>query len=1375
MVFVVETIKISWKGGTMGLDFIRVESTPGKRGFQYYPVFKSSGFKDLMIRGGKFYAVWDEENKVWSMSQDKVCKLIDNEIDEFMKNDKMHLDEKKIPMYMDIYNSGSLDKFQKYAKAIDNKFKPLDRKVIFSNMDISRSDYASFKLTYPLEEGSIEAYEELMNTLYSPEERQKLEWGIGSIIAGDSKKIQKFFILYGDSGTGKSTFFNILQELFDGYWSSFESKALGHGDTFALETLKNNPLVAIEHDGDLSKILDNSRLNSIVSHEKMVVNEKHKSLYEMQFQSMLFMGTNRPVQMTDTKTGLKRRLIDVQPTGNLVPVKRYNELIEKIKFELPGIAWHCLELYKSMGPNFYNGYEPVDMFYKTNMMFNFVEDSYFIFKEQDYTTLKQAYDMYKAYIRDNAESYKPMTKMAFRDELDAFFKEHKEEGYINNVHVRHLYTGFKKNIFNRDEQKKQKPVVSDLSIDIKKDKKKDWLEMSPWSQGSPNVLNEYLKDCKAQYSTSKGTPVVSWTTCRTKLSQLDCSKEHYVKGPSQLIVIDFDITNEDGEKDFSLNYEAAKKWPRTYAETSRSDSGIHLHYLYSGDISVLQNKYDEHVEVKVYAEDKGSALRRKLIRCNNEPIASISSGLPIKERIDKVVSEQHVKNAKGIRRMIIRNLNKEFGSTTQSIHFIDEILNEAYESGVTYDMRDMKPALISFAANSTNQAKHCLKMVTQFKLNSADLDNLDYPPDLSTDFRKPLYHEQPIVFYDVEVFPNLFLVNWKFEGEEKPVVRMINPTPEQVAELFKFRLVGFNCRRYDNHIMWARSMGYTNEQLFKLSQRIINADKKSKDKSCFFGEAWNLSYTDVYDYAKTKQSLKKWEIQLKIHHQELGLPWDQPVPEELWDKVAEYCDNDVIATEAVWNETRGDFKARQMLVKLVEKLHGIKATVNDTTNSLSTKIIFGDNKHPQNEFVYTDLSEEFPGYKFDNGVSTYRGYETGEGGEVWSNPGMYEDVITFDVASMHPSSVIALNLFGDRYTKVFADMVTLRKAIKHGEFDKARAMFDGALAEFLDNEDDAAVLADALKIVINSIYGLTSAGFENAFRDPRNIDNIVAKRGALFMINLKEEVEARGYTVVHIKTDSIKIAHPDEAISNFVMEYGKSYGYEFEIEHIFEKICLVNDAVYIAKLAENDPGWIKDCKKAEKKGKPIPTRWTATGTQFQIPYVFKTLFSHEDLEFDDFCETKSVTSALYLDFNEGLPDVSMWENLKMLRNTSEEALNKKGRLLLNEYSNMTDKEIDIQIAKGHDYRFVGKVGLFCPVVSGAGGGVLLRDQNGKMYSATGADGFRWKEAETVRTLGQEDSIDIVYYETLVAKAIAAINQFGDFDTFADPVPASLAA
>ena len=86
------------------------------------------------------------------------------------------------------------------------------------------------------------------------------------------------------AGTGKSTVLNIIQQLFEGYYSVFDAKALGSSsNAFALEAFKDNPLVAIQHDGDLSKIEDNTRLNSLVSHERMTVNVKFKSTYSNSF------------------------------------------------------------------------------------------------------------------------------------------------------------------------------------------------------------------------------------------------------------------------------------------------------------------------------------------------------------------------------------------------------------------------------------------------------------------------------------------------------------------------------------------------------------------------------------------------------------------------------------------------------------------------------------------------------------------------------------------------------------------------------------------------------------------------------------------------------------------------------------------------------------------------------------------------------------------------------------------------------------------------------------------------------------------------------------------------------------------------------------
>lgn len=1264
------------------MDFYQIKERSTKNGvIEIYPDFRVCRSTDLMVRGKSFYAIWDDAKSMWSTDEYDVQRLVDSDLMEHRDKIISRTDGSVQVKLMSDFSSGSWPTFRDYMKNISDNTHQLDEKLTFADTEIKKQDYVSKKLNYPLKGGSYENYNEIIGTLYEPDERAKLEWAIGAVISGDAKDIQKFIVLYGEGGTGKSTILNIIQKLFDGYYTTFEAKALAaSGNEFATEVFKSNPLVAIQHDGDLSKIEDNSKLNSIISHEEMTMNEKYKPKYMSRVNSFLFMGTNKPVKITDAKSGIIRRLIDVKPSGKKIPIKRYQMLMSQIDFELGAIATHCLDTYREMGKNYYSGYKPLEMMMQTDVFFNFVEANYYIFKEQDGVSLSQAYDMYKTYCDESLVDFK-LPRHKFREELKNYFKTFSDMARVDGKQVRSYYETFlSKKFKNIAEPKEDSPNSIDLDC-------------------TESIFDDVCSDCLAQYASTNEIPVTKWADVKTKLHSIDTSKVHYVKVPENHIVIDFDIKDEKGNKSLEKNIEAASKWPATYSELSKGGNGLHLHYFYDGDITKLSRVYEEDIEIKVF--NGNSSLRRKLTKCNNIPIMTINSGLPLKG--EKMINFDAVKSEKSIRELIKKNINKEIHPGTKpSIDFIYKILDDAYKTGLTYDVTDMRPKILAFANNSSHQAEYCIKLVGQMNFKSEEIST---PMDN--------YEKDKIVFFDVEIFPNLFVVVWKYAGEENKCVKMINPSSQEIEQLLKMMLVGFNCRRYDNHMMYARYIGYTVEQLYQLSQRIVN-----NSPNCLFGEAYNLSYTDVYDFssAGNKKSLKKWEIELGIHHNELGLPWDKPVPEELWAKVADYCCDDVTATEVVFNHLSGDWTAR----KVIAKLSGL--SVNDTTNSHSTKIIFGDNKHPQDQCIYTDLSEMFPGYKFENGKSTYRGIEVGEGGRVYSEPGIYLDAALLDVESQHPTSIEQLNMFGP-YTKRFSDIKNARLAIKHEDYDIIPKMLDGKFAEFLNDQsftlDD---LSSGLKTVINSVYGLTSAKFDNPFKDPRNIDNIAAKRGALFMIDLQYAVQEQGFTVAHIKTDSIKIPNATPEIIQFVMDFGKKYGYNFEHEATYAKMCLVNDAVYIAKYP--DAEW---CNKtygyAPKKVAKHEHEWTATGAQFAQPYVFKTLFSNEKIELRDLCEVKSVSTALYLDMNENLgPDE-------------------------------------------HEYNFIGKVGNFCPIKPGCGGGLLMREKEGKYYAATGSKGYRWLEYEMVKQLNKEGDIDTNYHKGLVDDAVDKISKYGDFEWF----------
>ena len=1248
------------------MDFYKIATRITKRDtIEIYPVFVVGKSEDLMIRGRSFYAVYNPETGFWCTDEYMIQQIVDADI--WAKYDELKADGRFdviVTKTMKDYDSKSWINWQEYVKHLNDNVHLLDEKVIFANTEVKKSDYASKRLSYSIGEGDISAYDELMSTLYSPEDRDKIEWAIGSIIAGESKYIDKFLVFYGEPGTGKSTVISIIQKLFDGYYTVFDAASItSSNNAFSTEVFKDNPLVAIQHDGDLSRIDDNSKLNSVVSHEMMLINEKYKPGYISRINCFLFMGTNKPVKITDSRSGIIRRLIDVYPTGNRVPINKYFELISSIDFELGAIAYHCLQKFNKMGKNYYAGYRPIGMMFKTDIFFNFIEENYLVFSEEDGITLKQAYDMYKTYCDESLIDRK-MPRYKFKEELKSYFRFYEDRARVGGESKRSYYSGFLKDKIDVGmSEQKESSLQSFMVLDK-----------------TESIFDKEMADCIAQYANEDGLPFKRWAYVKTTLSDIDTWQVHYVKVPENHIVIDFDLKDSDGNKSQSMNLEAASKWPPTYAEYSKSGAGVHLHYIYNGDVTKLSRVYSDGIEIKVFTGN--SSLRRRLSFCNDHPISVISSGLPLKK--EKMINREVVRNENTIRKLIAKNLRKEVHPGTKpSIDFIYKILDEAYSSGVPYDVSDMYNAVLVFAMGSTNHARYCVDLVKKMHFSSENVSE------------SPEYKSTDIVFFDVEVFPNLFLVNWKKQGEKSSVVRMINPTPQDISELLEMRLVGFNNRRYDNHILYARYIGYNNEQLFNLSQKIISGNHRA-----FFNEAYELSYADIYDFSSKKQSLKKFEIELGIHHQELGLPWDKPVPEDQWIKVAEYCDNDVIATEAVFNARKADFVARE----IIADISGL--SVNNTTRQHAAKIIFGDDPNPQKHFVYTDLSEMFPGYTFEKGVSTYRGEEVGEGGYVYAEPGMYGHVALLDIASMHPTSIEALNLFGP-YTARFSEIKNARIAIKHGDIEHAKNMLDGKLAAYLDDPSMYDDLAYSLKIIINSIYGFTAAKFENKFRDIRNIDNIVAKRGALFMIDLKHAVQERGFTVAHIKTDSIKIPDATPEIIEFVVKFGKKYGYTFEHEATYEKMCLVNNAVYIAKY----------------DGGKHDGEWTATGAQFAQPYVFKSLFSDEPITFKDVCEARSTTSALYLDMNEDLPEGE------------------------------------------HNYVFVGRAGEFCPIKAGCGGGILLREKDGKYYAAADSKGYRWLESEMVEKLGKEKEVDLGYYKSMVDDAISNISKYGDFEWF----------
>ena len=1246
------------------MDFYKISpKNYGNRAKQDYVIEPDFTYitKDLVCKGGSLYGYWYDGK--WRTELTQLIQIIDKEVREYTDDfQSKRMDAVVTPKFMEMHNSSVMSKFLQYCKNMPDSDVEFNTRIIFSNESPKREDYSTTQLSYTPAPGPTPAFDELFNLLYDPEELDKILWFIGALMTNSMQKIQKFLFLYGGKGTGKGTVLNVIKMLFEGYHAGIDLHKLTSGSEFATSGVKETQLL-IDDDSDLYSIKDDTNLLKLTSHEPIMVNNKYQSTYSVTFKGLLIAASNQRFKVRNIDSGITRRAVVAEPTERKHDYGRYLELMDMIPFELPHIAQRAIELFKSYGPGYYQDYVPYDMMESTDIFYSFMRENATALG--DVCPLRTAAELYRAYLTDleyDTSGYKKRAKT----ELKRYYRTFLSQKRIDGENIKNVYEGLKwKELFPENANSGPKVYHNETEEELVNEFGLKDIE---------STFDRLATTYPAQYAKEDGTPKTKWDSVTTTLTNIDTSKLHYVRLPENHIIVDFDL-KLNGEKDLALNLKAAKKFPPTYTELSKSGKGVHLHYIYDGDVGKLAPVYSEDIEVKVYRGN--SSLRRKLTKCNNLTVRTISSGLPEKEeKIDMYKDIEIIHwNENKMRAAIKGNLEKKYhDSTKPSIDFIVKIFEDAEKEGVKYDLRDMRQDILSFAANSSNQSAYCLKAISKIKYVTIDNDDA---VDIQKSSGQKIIPNEELYFYDVEVFPNLFIVCYKKFGGEK--VTWINPSREQIASLVEKPLVGFNNRRYDNHILYAALLGEDNLSLYRQSQRIIN-DKNAG--SGMYSGAYELSYTDIYDYcnAGNKMSLKKWEVQLGIKHDEFELPWDQPVPENMWERAAEYCGNDVDATEEVFKATVSDYNARCILATL----SGL--SVNTTTNQHTTAIIFEGKKkyETMDELVYTDLSKQFPGYSYSFGKSQYRGEDPGEGGYVYAEPGVYENVALLDVASMHPTSAIEMNMFGP-YTQNYKDIMDARLLIKHGRMDEAGKLFGGRLAPFLGSREDAKALSDALKTAINSVYGLTSASFENQFRHPQNNDNIVAKRGALFMIDLKHAVQERGYTVAHIKTDSIKIPNADASIIDFVFEFGKQYGYTFEHEDTYKKFALVNKSTYV-------------CQNQDDK-------WSATGTQFQDPYVFKNLFTKEPLDKKDFFVTKEVKNAsIYL---------------------------------------------------GESF-----IGRLAEVYASNTGSEMFRVTEDKKGSISGTKGYRWKLS---KDFTDRKDIDMTYYKDLLDKAVEAIRKVGDIE------------
>lgn len=1276
---------------------ISKSENPVKKTVSLKPEYNLRGYDG--VSKGKLAYFWD--GSAWqdiTESDTLLLKAIDDSLNETARK---YLEQgESVSVISPQWNTSENKNFQHFVKSYTMNYdKEFNTRVVFDNEEVTRNMYTSTVLNYHPQDIPTPQFDKVMEVWF-PNSIEMIMWFVGAALLGKTDQIQKMVFIYGEPKSGKSSLLDIIDWLFQDY--IHEMSVNGFTDTsdqFASGLFKNAPVI-VDRDADIKRIKNKVLFNKFISHESFSVNKKHVSPYDSRFTGILFAASNYVFDMGDPgKDGTARRVAPVYSKGARIPFNEYNIAMEQIKnVELPGIAQKAIDTFNRLGPGWSNDLEiDPDMMYKSNLAYQFIRDAYMDGRIGEVVKWKDIGDMYRDFLEDDSLNI-TNAKHRIREAMEQYYK-FADRRKINGKDYKSVF-------YDPDVAKILGVSKQESNVTVSNTNSQSQDRLQPSFTSEFNYFEH--SSFPGQETNDKGNPKFPWDKVVTTAADINQRELHYIRAPKELIRIDFDAPTLEENIKLSTGY------PETYGEISKSGKGVHLWYFYDGDdVETLVRRISPEVEIKINTGKAG--VRRKFTHSNG--IEHISTMYPAdlshKETSMLKDTENMFINEKALRTQIEKSLRKEnTGSTITEVQFIAHLLDEALASGKDFDVKDLRQSVLAFATRSRHQAPKALEIFAKMKFSSKEEEQqrewndehqgyVDVPDD-------------ELVIFDIESIPDLFMVSYMqhHTGEPKTLIWYeplgMRITREEIDELLANPLVGFNNLRYDNHIMYGAHLGKTPEQLYYQSKHLVTHG----DNSGTYNAAYQLAYTDLYDLIPDKMSLKKWEIEMGMKHNELDVDWEATTQEnadrlgitveEFIETMAEYNRDDVMASDALLDYRYADFEARKMLAELTDM------PVSTTTNNLSAAFIFGKDKRPQDKLIYTDLREQFPGYSYEYDpktkkmVNEYRGFDPSNGGFVYTNPGVWENVVELDVSSMHPHSAIALNYFGP-YASRFEELVAVVGLLKHPtdeNLNQVKQMLGGALVPYIKPDTNYKGLRYSLKIVINATYGMSSAKFDNKFRSPKNVDNIIAKRGALYMIDLKYHIESLGYTVVHIKTDSIKVANANEDIIKDIQDFANSYGYDMEIAGLYDRMALIDKAQLIAHYKDGDEN-----------------DWHAIGAEFAQPYVYKTLFDRsKPLQEEDYLVTKTT---------------------------------KAGPMYLGD-------------------EFIGKAGSFYPSKSGL---ELTWLKDDKHNAVTGTKGYKWRLAEELT----KNDIDMSYFEEQLDGAIEKIKKVGDINKLLPTEEAKLIA
>src|SRR6187549_2738005 len=110
-----------------------------KNGIELFPDFIVGRSKDLMIRGRSFYAIWDDETKLWSTDEYDVQRLVDKELREYAEKALADNGTKYNVKYLRSFNSNGWSQWRKFLQNVSDNSRQLNENLIWANTKTKKS------------------------------------------------------------------------------------------------------------------------------------------------------------------------------------------------------------------------------------------------------------------------------------------------------------------------------------------------------------------------------------------------------------------------------------------------------------------------------------------------------------------------------------------------------------------------------------------------------------------------------------------------------------------------------------------------------------------------------------------------------------------------------------------------------------------------------------------------------------------------------------------------------------------------------------------------------------------------------------------------------------------------------------------------------------------------------------------------------------------------------------------------------------------------------------------------------------------------------------------------------------------------------------